>query len=106
MIGTWNLNPGETKEFLFNIPARMLKGLKGLSLECLKGDGDVECNGYILEADGHIISSYNGNVLTENGILHLNLDIHSNVNANNGCVLKLKLKSSACKISGILQACT
>lgn len=106
MIGTWNLNPGETKEFLFNIPARMLKGLKGLSLECLKGDGDVECNGYILEADGHIISSYNGNVLTENGILHLKLYIHSNVNANNGCVLKLKLKSSACNISGILQACT
>lgn len=101
-IGTWSLKSGETKEVLFNIPARMLTSLKGFSLECLKGHGLFECTGYVLEADGHVIFSSNEILYSDNGKLRLSLDIPSNISANNGCVLKLKLKSSAENVAGVI----
>lgn len=50
MIGTWSLARNSSKDLLFNIPARMLVGLNGVSLECLKGKGDIEVTGLVLEA--------------------------------------------------------
>jgi alpha-N-acetylglucosaminidase len=89
MIGTWSLARNSSKDLLFNIPARMLVGLNGVSLECLKGKGDIEVTGLVLEADGKVIYSSSDRVLSDEGILNLKLEIPANVTANNGCVLKL-----------------
>ena len=92
MIGTWSLVRNSSKDLLFNIPARMLVGLNGVSLECPKGKGDIEVTGLVLEADGKVIYSSSDRVLSDEGILNLKLEIPANVTANNGCVLKLKIK--------------
>ena len=86
MIGTWSLARNSSKDLLFNIPARMLVGLNGVSLECLKGKGDIEVTGLVLEADGKVIYSSSDRVLSDEGILNLKLEIPANVTANNGCV--------------------
>lgn len=93
MVGTWSLVPGEVKDLEFNVPARMLKGLKGITLECLKGNGLLECSGYVLEADGAVIASSSEVVLSKDGKLYCKMLVPADVKANNGCVLKLKLKS-------------
>ena len=102
MIGTWSLARNSSKDLLFNIPARMLVGLNGVSLECLKGKGDIEVTGLVLEADGKVIYSSSDRVLSDEGILNLKLEIPANVTANNGCVLKLKIKSSTDSAAGIV----
>ena len=102
MIGTWSLAKNSSKDLLFNIPARMLVGLNGVSLECLKGKGDIEVTGLVLEADGKVIYSSSNRVLSDEGILNLKLEIPANVTANNGCVLKLKIKSSTDSAAGIV----
>ena len=102
MIGTWSLVRNSSKDLLFNIPARMLVGLNGVSLECLKGKGDIEVTGLVLEADGKVIYSSSDRVLSDEGILNLKLEIPANVTANNGCVLKLKIKSSTDSAAGIV----
>lgn len=93
MVGTWSLVPGEVKDLEFNVPARMLKGLKGITLECLKGNGLLECSGYVLEADGAVVASSSEVVLSKDGKLYCKMLVPADVKANNGCVLKLKLKS-------------
>ena len=102
MIGTWSLARNSSKDLLFNIPARMLVGLNGVSLECLKGKGDIEVTGLVIEADGKVIYSSSDRVLSDEGILNLKLEIPANVTANNGCVLKLKIKSSTDSAAGIV----
>ena len=102
MIGTWSMKPGQTTELLFNIPARTLTGLKGFSLERLKGDSPIECTGYTLEADGQVISSSDMSVISGQGTLRLDAEIPADVNANNGCVLRLRLRSSAGNTAGII----
>ena len=93
MVGTWSLGPGEVKDLEFNVPARMLKGLKGITLVCLKGNGLLECSGYVLEADGVVVASSSEVVLSKDGKLYCKMFVPADVKANNGCVLKLKLKS-------------
>lgn len=80
----------------------MLVGLNGVSLECLKGKGDIEVTGLVLEADGKVIYSSSDRVLSDEGILNLKLEIPANVTANNGCVLKLKIQSSTDSAAGIV----
>ena len=100
MVGTWSLAPGEVKELEFNVPARMLKGLKGITLECLKGNGLLECSGYVLEADGVVVASSSEVVLSKDGKLYCKMLVPADVKANNGCVLKLKLKSMDGNVAG------
>jgi len=100
MVGTWSLGPGEVKELEFNVPARMLKGLKGITLECLKGNGLLECSGYVLEADGVVVASSSEVVLSKDGKLYCKMLVPADVKANNGCVLKLKLKSMDGNVAG------
>lgn len=100
MVGTWSLGPGEVKEFEFNVPACMLKGLKGITLECLKGNGLLECSGYVLEADGVVVASSSEVVLSKDGKLYCKMLVPTDVKANNGCVLKLKLKSMDGNVAG------
>lgn len=100
MVGTWSLAPGEVKELEFNVPARMLKGLKGITLECLKGNGLLECSGYVLEADGVAVASSSEVVLSKDSKLYCKMVVPADVKANNGCVLKLKLKSMDGNVAG------
>lgn len=100
MVGTWSLGPGEVRELEFNVPARMLKGLKGITLECLKGNGLLECSGYVLEADGAVVASSSEVVLSKDGKLYCKVAVAADVKANNGCVLKLKLKSMDGNVAG------
>lgn len=100
MVGTWSLGPGEVKDLEFNVPARMLKGLKGITLECLKGNGLLECSGYVLEADGVVVASSSEVVLSKDGKLYCKMLVPADVKANNGCVLKLKLKSMDGNVAG------
>lgn len=100
MVGTWSLVPGEVKDLEFNVPARMLKGLKGITLECLKGNGLLECSGYVLEADGAVVASSSEVVLSKDGKLYCKMLVPADVKANNGCVLKLKLKSMDGNVAG------
>ena len=100
MVGTWSLGPGEVRELEFNVPARMLKGLKGITLECLKGNGLLECSGYVLEADGVVVASSSEVVLSKDGKLYCKMLVPADVKANNGCVLKLKLKSMDGNVAG------
>lgn len=102
MVGTWSLKPDESRELVFNIPARMLKGLKGISIECLKGSGMIECTGYVLEGDGQVVASSSDRVSSGQGKLHYTLEMPEKVNANNGCLLKLTLKSSGGNAAGII----
>lgn len=102
MVGTWSLKPDESRELVFNIPARMLKGLKGISIECLKGSGRIECTGYVLEGDGQVVASSSDRVSSGQGKLHYTLEMPEKVNANNGCLLKLTLKSSGGNAAGII----
>lgn len=100
MVGTWSLGQGEVRELEFNVPARMLKGLKGITLECLKGNGLLECSGYVLEADGVVVASSSEVVLSKDGKLYCKMLVPADVKANNGCVLKLKLKSMDGNVAG------
>lgn len=100
MVGTWSLGPGEVKDLEFNVPARMLKGLKGITLECLKGNALLECSGYVLEADGVVVASSSEVVLSKDGKLYCKMLVPADVKANNGCVLKLKLKSMDGNVAG------
>ena len=102
MVGTWSLGSGETKEFEFHIPARMLSNMKGITLECLKGNGMLECSDVILKADGIEVVSSSEVISSKNGMLYYKLVVPSGVNANNGCVLKLNLKSMNGNIAGTI----
>ena len=104
MVGTWSLAVGGQEELCFNIPARMLSGLKGITLERLKGDGELSCNGYVLEADGEVVASSSAAITSENGKLHYEISVPAGIRANNGCALTLKLKSQGAAVAGICLA--
>lgn len=104
MVGTWSLAVGGQEELRFNIPARMLSGLKGITLERLKGDGELSCNGYVLEADGEVVASSSAVITSENGKLHFEISVPAGIRANNGCSLTLKLKSQGAAVAGICLA--
>lgn len=102
MVGTWSIGSGETKDFEFHIPARMLSNMKGITLEYLRGNGMLECSDVILKADGIEVVSSSEVISYKNGMLYYKLVVPSGVNANNGCVLKLKLKSMNGSIAGTI----
>lgn len=102
MVGTWSLGSGETKEFEFHIPARMLSNMKGITLECLKGNGMLECSGLMLMADGIAVVSSSEVISSKNGKLYCKMIVPNGVNANNGCVLTLKLKSKDGNVAGVI----
>lgn len=104
MVGTWSLAVGGQEELRFNIPARMLSGLKRITLERLKGDGELSCNGYVLEADGEVVASSSAAITSENGKLHYEISVPAGIRANNGCALTLKLKSQGAAVAGICLA--
>ena len=102
MVGTWSLGSGEAKQLDFHIPARMLSGMKGITLECLKGNGILECTEFVLVADGIAVASSSEVISSKDGKLYCNMVVPNGVNANNGCVLKLKLKSKNGNIAGVI----
>lgn len=102
MVGTWSLGSGKAKEFEYHIPARMLTNMKGITLECLKGNGMLECSGLMLMADGIAVVSSSEVISSKNGKLYCKMIVPNGVNANNGCVLKLKLKSKDGNVAGVI----
>lgn len=102
MVGTWSLGSGKAKEFEYHIPARMLTNMKGITLECLKGNGMLECSGLTLMADGIAVVSSSEVISSKNGKLYCKMIVPNGVNANNGCVLKLKLKSKDGNVAGLI----
>ena len=62
----------------------------------------LECSGVILKADGIEVVSSSEVISSKNGMLYYKLVVPSGVNANNGCVLKLKLKSMNGSIAGTI----
>ncbi len=83
------------------VPARILSQLKGISLECLRGDG-LEAEGFELVADGVKVASSDEKKVTVDGKLSYAVTLPANLNANNGCQLRWKLKSGAQRIAGTL----
>lgn len=102
MVGTWSLGSGKAKEFEYHIPARMLTNMKGITLECLKGNGMLECSGLMLVADGIAVVSSSEVISSKNGKLYCKMIVPNGVNANNGCVLTLKLKSKDGNVAGVI----
>lgn len=101
MLGFWNLKEGEEKMFTYQVPARLLKNLKGLQWDLVRGNNDVEILHYELEADGKIISS--GDKIEKAGNSQIcTFQLPEGIQANNGCVLRVQMKSSNGKIAGTL----
>ena len=62
----------------------------------------LECSDVILKADGIEVVSSSEVISSKNGMLYYKLVVPSGVNANNGCVLKLNLKSMNGNIAGTI----
>lgn len=95
MIGTWNISDGKTKEFSWNIPAKSLGSMKGISIEHLKGNGNMIISGFTLEADGNTVASSQTSKEIrkgETGTYEIRLD--KNLKANNSCILKIKISAT------------
>lgn len=101
LLATWSLAAQEEKVVELTVPARILSQLKGISLECLRGDG-LEAEGFELVADGVKVASSDEKKVTVDGKLSYAVTLPANLNANNGCQLRLKLKSGAQRIAGTL----
>ena len=41
LAGMWNLQPGEEREWVLNVPVRVLQKLEGIAFEPVRGDGAV-----------------------------------------------------------------
>ena len=103
MIGTWHVGAEEAKELTLTISAQLLKKMKGISLEQIRGNGKVLVSEYILEADGKVIASSDQKVqvdLKNPAMFQINLP--SEVNANNGCVLKIRICSLTTNAAGMI----
>ena len=94
MVGIWNVSPKSSKEFAWNIPAKSLGLMKGISIETIKGNGAIKVSGFTLEADGKTVASSD---LVKNikagktGTYEIKLD--ANLKANNSCILKIKISA-------------
>lgn len=93
MLGTWNIKSNDSQTITFTVPAHQLKSLKNICLEIIKGN-EVKCTGFTLEADGTVIASSDQLHKTTKGQLNYAISLPTNVKANNGCTLKIHLKSS------------
>lgn len=94
MVGIWNVSPKNGKEFAWNIPAKSLGEMKGISIETIKGNGAIKVSGFTLEADGKTVASSDlvKNIKGgETGTYEIKLD--ANLKANNSCILKIKISA-------------
>lgn len=94
MVGIWNVSPKNAKEFAWNIPAKSLGEMKGISIETIKGNGSIKVSGFTLEADGKTVASSDlvKNIKAgETGTYEIKLD--KNLKANNSCILKIKISA-------------
>ncbi len=95
IIGTWNVSEGIPKEFTWSIPAKSLGNMKRISIEHLKGNGNIKISGLTLEADGNIVatSKISKEICKgETGSYEIKLD--ENLKANNSCILRMKISAT------------
>ena len=103
MIGTWNIGDKEWKEVKLNISARMLKQMNGFSLETIKGNGTIKISGFKLEADGKLVtSSHDTQTLQCGKKVTYRFSLPTNLQANNGCIMTIRLTSFSGKATGIV----
>lgn len=103
MIGTWNIGDKEWKEIKLNISARMLKQMNGFSLETIKGNGTIKISGFKLEADGKLVtSSHDTQTLQCGKKVTYRFSLPTNLQANNGCIMTIRLTSLSEKAAGIV----
>ena len=101
LLATWNLKAQEEKIVELMVPARILGRLTKVTLECLRGEG-LEAEGFELVADGVKVALSNEKKETIDGKLSYQLSLPDGMNANNGCQLRLKLKSGAQRLAGVV----
>ena len=102
MIGIWSTNKGKKKEFIWNVPAQMLKDMKGISIEHLKGNQEITVSGFTLEADGKTVASSNLKKTIGKGCTgHYEVNLPEGLKANNSCILKMQINGEG-SCGGIL----
>ena len=103
MIGIWNIGDKEWKEVKLNISACMLKQMNGFSLETIKGNGTIKISGFKLEADGKLVtSSHDTQTLQCGKKVTYRFSLPTNLQANNGCIMTIRLTSLSEKAAGIV----
>lgn len=101
LLATWSLTAHEGKVIEMTVSASIVSQLKGISLNCLRGEG-LEAEGFELVADGVKVASSDEKKKAVDGKLSYVVMLPTTLNANNGCQLRLKLKSGAQRIAGTL----
>ena len=101
LLATWSLNEQEEKVVELTVPAKILSQMKGIHLECLRGDG-VKALGFELIADGIKVTSSDEVKETTDGKLKYTVSLPAKLNANNGCILRIKLKAKQQRTAGSL----
>lgn len=103
MIGTWNMGDKESKEIKLNISAHMLEQMNGFSLEMIKGNGTIEISDFKLEADGKLVASSNDIQILQCGKkINYRVSLPKDLQANNGCIMTIRLTSFSGKATGIV----
>lgn len=102
MIGSWSIKAGQTANIEFNVPARMLDGLKTFAIETIKGNSPVKILGYELIGDGTTISSSQQAKEAINGKAVYDINIPAAVKANNGCILRIKIQADCNNAAGVV----
>ncbi len=104
MIGFWNVNSAGEKSFTFHLSAAQLKMLKLIRLEVLKGKTDnVSFEGFVIEADGKVIASSEQPKAFSKGQCLCPVVLPEQLNANNGCILKIRIKNNTGMSAGSVE---
>ena len=80
-----------------------LKQMNGFSLETIKGNGTIKISGFKLEADGKLVtSSHDTQTLQCGKKVTYRFSLPTNLQANNGCIMTIRLTSLSEKAAGIV----
>lgn len=101
LLTTWSLKAQEEKLVELTLPASILGKMKGICLECLRGER-VKALGFELIADGVKVASSDDIQEITDGKLSYPVVVPATLNANNGCQLRVKLKADCERIAGAL----
>ena len=94
-IGYWSISEASERELSFQISAAQLPALKEINVKSVRQSGSVTIDGYEIIADGNVIASSNEKrVLSVSTPVQYSVKQLSLTGANNGVILKLKIRSS------------
>ena len=94
-IGYWNIGENNKREFSYQVSAIQLSKLKEITIKSIRKTGAITVLGYELIADGNLVaSSKSEKNLDTNDSVSYTVDPLSLTTANNGLILKIKIRSS------------